>query len=156
MPETEKNEIRGEISGQLAADIERMSLELGELNNQKHALDKRIADMSLRLDEKRRELLGRNVVQGQESSGERDELFSFTKKQYEEAGDLDGTLLAAEKIKDQNERNRCLSHIAIAVLRKEKDAVRADSVAARIRDDTLGYREYYEREKRNYSAQENQ
>jgi hypothetical protein len=75
-------------------------------------------------------------------------LFRLANLIYDETKDVDGAVLYAEKIKDESEVSRCLVQLASAVFQGENDEDKADEIVARIKDDSKGYKGFYEKLKK--------
>lgn len=78
-----------------------------------------------------------------------DAWFRIAKMYYETAADLDSAVTTVNKINNSDERNRCLVHLANAVLEKEKDVEKADKIVKNIQDDKYGYLKYYQKNQKN-------
>lgn len=143
----EKVQDGGGSPEKLLQEIETATYWLGELEEQKRSLEQRMKGLSLGRQNNIEKLFKLSVQEGQSVSQEKDELFQRAKMQYEVENDLARALATTEEIKDENERNRCLVHLAISILRKESDLTKADGIMQGIKDDKYGYGEYYEKKR---------
>lgn len=77
-------------------------------------------------------------------------LFRIVKLYYENNNDIQTALKMADEIQNQDEKTRCLVHLANAVINNEGNLKLADEIIGKVKEDNNGYLEYYEKEKQNF------
>ena len=64
---------------------------------------------------------------------------------YENNNDINIALQKANEIQNQNEKTRCLVHLANAVIANEGNSELADKIMEQITEDKQGYAKYYKK-----------
>jgi predicted S18 family serine protease len=77
-------------------------------------------------------------------------LFRIAKLYYEQKKDIQTALQKANEIQNQNEKVRCLVHLANAVIASEGNFELADKIIGQITEDKEEYTKYYEKVKSEY------
>jgi hypothetical protein len=77
-------------------------------------------------------------------------LFRISKLYYEQKKDIQTALQKANEIQDQNEKARCLVHLANVVITSEGNLELADEIIGKITEDKEEYAKHYEKVRKEY------